>query len=258
MKNLNIFFIFLTALIVIIFLPLFNEKNIQRSKCLQGTQLKEITIKEYHLGKKYCEIKFDELKIQPKKYYIFTIYPLDEIFIDNVVISHFSYDEFPPKQLYCVKYNTYDENFNPTPKLNIGSQSQNGVNENVNDKEDFVKNDIINHVEKSILKNINIEKVITKVTMKNISLKLYENNDLYISIDATKAYIDFKSSDVIFIDAVINKNISREIIKTKHLILNNKSMFRIPGKYILISQSGLKYGRALGWNPLFLQVNRNQ
>ncbi|CAN2043856.1 DUF4403 family protein [Candidatus Magnetomoraceae bacterium gMMP-1] len=144
-------------------------------------------------------IKADELKLNPRKIFIFNIKSINELTLNNAEIDIYFYENTHSD----IKEFSFSDNVLPLQNY------------------------------KASLKSMGF---ITRGVINNLVLNIYRGDNIYFFIKAETAYINIKKSTIKLIRAII-KNISlNKLIKSKIIIWNNrKKIFKIPGDYIMLS-----------------------
>jgi hypothetical protein len=152
-------------------------------------------------------IKADELKINPRKFFIFNIRPFNEVTLENAEIAVYLYpDAGEQVGLFPLK-----EQFTKTARS------------------------------KDLPKGFGL---LTRGIIKNLILKLYRAEKEQLIVRAQKARIDFKKNVTKLSDASIQDITTDQVITSKTMYWSEKEKaFRIPGEYFVASPLGRTEGK---------------
>jgi len=156
------------------------------------------------------KIKSDELKVNPRKFFIFNIKPFNEVTLNNTTI-----------EVYL-----YEDTHSDTNLFSFGG--------------DLLS---VKQGNKASLKGMGL---ITRGVINDLVLKIYKASSLSILVKAKKAHIDFKKDETKLQKASIEGIFSNKIIKSTLIIWNEKEkIFKIPGEYIALSPMGWQRGKGI-------------
>lgn len=158
-----------------------------------------------------------ELKVNPRKFFIFNIKPFNELTLNNVTIEFYKNEE---------ESSDIDLKDLMDKLLPISSA-----------KSSFSKKDIFGATGTGL---------ITRAIINGLILKIYNNNNLSLIIRSAKAYLNLKKSEVIFRNAVVDDITSKEIINSRKIVFKSgENVLWVPGQYVLMSPTGSKKGNGL-------------
>jgi hypothetical protein len=161
-----------------------------------------------------------ELKVNPRKFFIFNIKPFNELTLNKVIIEFYK-NEGEPFGIDLVDL---------TDKFSSGSGG----------KSSSSKRHIFGATNTGL---------ITRGIINKLILKIYDKNKLSLMIKAPTAYLNFKKHEIIFHNAIVEDIDSKEIINSRKIVFKNgENVFRVPGQYVLLSPTGSKKGSGLKIN----------
>lgn len=168
-------------------------------------------------GNNVIRIKADDFEVSPRKFFIFNVKKLNEITLNNVTVEFNKYQKKPA-----------DINADNIRQIFL-SPADGGLSS----------------PEALIAGTINTG-LITRGVYNNIVLKIYSNHSVLLIISAERAYAEFKENKINFHNAVIEDMKTKEIVKSRLIILkNNADHFYIPEQYVKLSPSGVIRGKGL-------------
>ena len=191
----------------------------------EGTYLNPISIQglkfQSSVGKSIItRAAAKELKVKPRKFFVFNIRPFNEITLNKVTIAFYK-NEYGPseidlKELMHKLIAGKDDNSPFSGRHPFGAA-----------KTGLITRGIINH----------------------FILKIYDQNNLSLMIKSAKAYLNFKKGEVVFQDAMVEDFASKKIINSRKIVFRSgENVLRVPGQYVLLSQTGSKQGNGLKIN----------
>lgn len=158
-----------------------------------------------------------ELKVKPRKFFIFNIKPFNELTTDHVTMEFYKSEAGQSG----IDIGQTIDNFSPAgtkkPSSSKGFDS----------------------------KAFNAG-IITRGVINTLILKIYDAYGLSKIIKAPKAYLNFKKDEVIFRNATVEDIATKQIIKSGKMVLKNgENIIRVPGNYVLLSSAGSRGGKNL-------------
>jgi hypothetical protein len=168
-----------------------------------------------------------DLKINPRKFNIFNIRPLNELTLNKVTIEFYkSSDEPSGIDLGNLIYK-------------FSSRSNGKSSSSKENKSGAIKTRV------GAIKT----GLITRGVINKLVLKIYNKNNLSMIVQAPTAYVNFKRNEIIFQNATAYNIVSREIIKSRKIVLKwEENALNVPGQYVLLSPTGFRKGRDLKIN----------
>lgn len=158
-----------------------------------------------------------ELKVNPRKFFIFNIRPFNELTLNNVTMEFYKSEE---------KHSGLDIS-NRIHRFSSGS----------GERSLFPKNLEFGDIKTGI---------ITRGVVNTLILKIYAKSRLSKIVKSHRAYLDFKKNEVIFYNATVEDIATKQIIKSRKMVFKNgRNVIRVPGQYVLLSQTELKKGNDL-------------
>jgi len=172
--------------------------------------IKGLTATTFRDDKIINRIKTDELMINPRRFFIFSIKPFNELTFTNLRLEiHLNENE-----------EIFHENTNPF-SLEEYIPSFRGVG-----------ND---------LKGLGF---LTRGVINGLVLEIYKGNTLSLLIYSKKAYIDFKKKKTDLIMCSIMDKLSGKRVASRLITWDNREkIFKIPGDYIAQTPSGMAKGK---------------
>jgi len=161
-----------------------------------------------------------ELKVNPRKFFVFNIKPFNELTINNVTMEFYKSEE---GQSGIDIGKTFD---------NFSTQS----NEKSFSSKGFESGAL----------NAGL---ITRGVINTLILIIHDKYGLSKVVKAPKAYLNFKKDEVIFLDATVKDIATKQIIKSRKMVFKNGgNEIRVPGSYVLLSSAGSQRGKGLKIN----------
>lgn len=161
-----------------------------------------------------------ELKVKPRKFFIFNIKPFNELTLNNVTMEFYKSEEEPSGlDLGDLMH-----------KLLPGSSTKSSSSK----RHKF---------------GVTGTGLITRAVINKLILKIYNKNNLSLMIKSAKAYLNLKKGEVIFQNAIVEDIDSKEIINSCKIVFKSgENVLRVPGQYVLMSPTGSKKGNGLKIN----------
>lgn len=199
----------------LLFLEAIHSKNSSQIPELSTQDLtypvliKGLRYESHQNGTITSKLTADELKVTPRKFFIFNVRPFNELNLSNAVVELHMYTDSMEDNAHGIK----------------GSREANIL---------FGKGN------NTFMKQTG---VITRGLIDNVTFKIYQDGNLLFLAKANKAYIDFKKDEARLENATIHDILSKRLIRSELIVLKNKeSTFSVPGHYIILSHAGLKKG----------------
>jgi hypothetical protein len=161
-----------------------------------------------------------ELKVNPRKFFIFNIKPFNEMILNKVTIEFYK-NEGEPSGIdlgdLMDKFSSGSSEKSSSSKRHIFGATNTGL--------------------------------ITRSVINKLIFKIYDKNKLSLMIKAPTAYLNFKKGEIIFHNAIVEVIDSKKIIHSRKIVFKNgENVLRVPGRYALLSPSGSKKGNGLKIN----------
>jgi hypothetical protein len=161
-----------------------------------------------------------ELKVNPRKFFIFNIKPFNELTLNNVTVEFYK-NEGEPSGIdlgdLMHKFSSGSSEKSSSSKRHKFGATKTGL--------------------------------ITRSVINKLILKIYDKNNLSLMIKAATAYLNFKKGEIIFQNAIVEDIDSKKIINSRKIVFKNgENVLRVPGRYVLLSPSGSKKGKGLKIN----------
>jgi len=164
-------------------------------------------------------IKADEIKINPRKFLIFNIREVNELTITNANLEVYLQPETENPKPYLLTENNIPENI--YPKKNKARAKGFGM--------------------------------VTRGVVKNIVVKMFNDQKPLLVIKATSANIDFKKKEVKLKEAQVEHIPSGKHISASTILWDEqKECFKIPGKYFVNAPEGGGWGKNIQFNTNFI------
>ena len=161
-----------------------------------------------------------ELKVNPRKFFIFNIKPFNELTLNNVTMEFYKSDDEPSGIDLGDPIDKIAPHSKKTPSSSKGLDTSS------------IKTGII-----------------TRGIINRLILKIYNEKSLSKIIKTPRAYLNFKKDEVIFRNVTVEDVASKKVIKSRKMIFKNgEDVLRVPGKYILRSSTGSQKGKGLNIN----------
>ena len=168
-------------------------------------------------GNNVIRIKADDFEVSPRKFFIFNVKQLNEITLNNVTVEFNKYQNQPAD----VNVDNIRQIFLPLADGGLSSP------------------------EALIHGTVNTG-LITRGVFKNLVLEIYRKRSVALKIIAERACAEIKESKIKFHDAVLENMETKEIVRSKLIILKTTDdHFYIPGQYVKLSPSGVIRGKGL-------------
>jgi hypothetical protein len=216
-KKIIIFLVIIVALTfagVMLWFSLHNEliydsTNTEKKPTPYPLQIKGFVYSSFNDRGPVYRIKADELKINPRKFFVFNIRSLNEVTLENAEIAVYLYPEAEEKVgLFPLK-------------------------------EQFAKTARSRGVPKGF-------GVLTRGVIKNLVLKIYKAEKEQLIVRAQKARIDFKKNVTKLSDASIQDITADKIITSQNMYWSEEEKaFRIPGEYVVDTPLGRTGGKGV-------------
>jgi hypothetical protein len=217
-------FLFLTRLEI-------SDKSIEsipnKKEYLNPISVQGLTVTRFKGNQILTKVTAKELKINPRKFNIFNIKPFNELTLNKVTIEFYKSKDEPSG------IDLGDLIYKFSSRSNGKSSSSKG------NKFEAIKTGF------GAIK----PGLITRGVINKLVLKIYNKNNLSMIIKAPTAYVNFKRNKVIFQNATVEDIASREIIKSRKVVLKcEENALYVPGQYVLLSPTGFREGRDLKIN----------
>jgi hypothetical protein len=158
-----------------------------------------------------------ELKVNPRKFFVFNIKSLNELTLNQVIIEFYKKEGEPfgiDLGDIMDKFSSGGSGKSSPTKRHIFGATNTGL--------------------------------ITRSVINKLILKIYDKNKLSLIIKAPTAYLNFKKGEIIFHNAIVEDIGSKEIINSRKILFKSgENVFRVPGQYVLLSPTGSKKGSGL-------------
>jgi len=195
--------------------PAPNKEKYRYPIMLQGMRLQS-----FMDGRETVKAVAKELKVNPRKFFIFNIKPFNELTINNVTMEFYKSEE---GQSGIDIGKTVDKF---SPHSNEKSSSSKGFDSGA----------------------LNAG-LITRGVINALILNIHDKYGLSKVVKAPKAYLNFKKDEVIFLDATVKDIATKQIIRSRKMVFKNGgNEFWVPGSYVLLSSAGSRRGKGLKIN----------
>jgi hypothetical protein len=217
-------FLFLTRLEI-------SGKSIEsipnKEEYLHPISVQGLTIRLFKGNQIITKATAKDLKINPRKFNIFNIRPLNELTLNKVTIEFYkSSDE--PSGIDLGKL-IYKFSSRSSGKSSSSKENKSGA---IKARFGAIKTGLI-----------------TRGVINKLVLKIYNKNNLSMIVQAPTAYVNFKKNEIIFQNATADTIVSRKIIKSRKIVLKcEENVLNVPGQYVLLSPTGFRKGRDLKIN----------
>ncbi len=191
----------------------------QRREPLSGSSEQEtfayplrITGLSYSTYDDKCTIKMeaDEIKVHPRKHFVFNIRPFDEATLTNARL---------------------EVHLKEGGSLEIAPFS--------------IGRDLLSLNEKG-KPNTKGTGLITRGVVKGLAIEIYRGNELSLVVKAQEAIVDFKRKEARLAMANIENRLSQETITSSSVVWSDKEkVFKIPGAYQAVNSAGRVSGKGL-------------
>jgi len=198
--------------------------------------IKGLQLQTYEADELESTLRAGEVKVAPRNFLVFNIKALNELSFNDVTL------EFHKK-----KGGSSGINFKNLKYLPLSGSGDDPFASKNFRKGEAKTGSITRGVFNNIALNYRGETgLITRGVIHNIVLNLYNETGLRFTIKAGRAYINFRRNKAKFIDVTIEHMILKKVIKSRVVQLRGNDLrLKVPGKYVLISSSGVKKGRKL-------------
>ena len=234
LSRLKVIFLFL-ILILLEFHFLTNleisDKSIESSpnkeEYLNPISVQGLTVIRFKGNQILTKVTAKELKINPRKFNIFNIRSFNELTLNKVTIEFYKSGNEPSgidlgNLIY--RFSSRSNGKSSSSKENKSGAIKTGFRE--------IKTGLI-----------------TRGVLNKLVLKIYNKNNLSVIVKSPTAYVNFKRNKVIFHNATAEDIASKEIIKSRKIVLKCKeNALKVPGQYIVLSPTGFRKGRGLKIN----------
>ena len=208
-----------------------SDKSIEsipnKEEYLNPISVQGLTVMRFKGNQILTKVSAKELKINPRKFKIFNIRSFNELTLNKVTIEFYkSGDEPSGIDLGNLIYrlSSRSNRKSASSKENKSGAIKTGFRE--------IKTGLI-----------------TRGVLNKLVLKIYNKNNLSVIVKSPTAYLNFKRNKVIFHNATAEDIASREIIKSRKIVLKcEENILKVPGQYILLSPKGFRKGRDLKIN----------
>ena len=161
-----------------------------------------------------------ELKVNPRKFFIFNVKQFNELTLDGVTIDFYK-NEGEPSGIdlgdLMDNFSSGNGGKSSSSKRHISGATNTGL--------------------------------ITRSVINKFILKIYDKNELSLIIKAATACLNFKKNKIIFYNAIVEDIDSKEIINSRKIVFKREeNVLRVPGQYVLLSPTGSKKGSGLKIN----------
>ena len=234
LSRLKVIFLFL-ILILLEFHFLTNleisDKSIEsipnKEEYLNPISVQGLTVMRFKGNQILTKVTAKELKINPRKFNIFNIRSFNELTLNKVTIEFYkSGDE--PSGIDLGKL-IYKFSSRSSGKSSSSKENKSGA---IKARFGAIKTGLI-----------------TRGVLNKLVLKIYNKNNLSVIVKSPTAYVNFKRNKVIFHNATAEDIASKEIIKSRKIVLKcEENVLKVPGHYILLSPKGFRKGRDLKIN----------
>jgi hypothetical protein len=169
----------------------------------------------YEDNRLVAQIKADEIKINPRKFYIFNISTLNELTVINADFEVYLYPDIKKNGIF-----PFTNNILP-----------------VTEKQ---------HMPKEF-------GLITRGIIKGLSLKAHRSNKPFLIVKAANGYIDFKNKRIILEKASVEEISSGKRIISDSIVWDQKGkVFKIRDEYLAVTPKGKASGRGVQFNLDFV------
>jgi hypothetical protein len=234
LSRLKVIFLFL-ILILLEFHFLTNleisDKSIEsipnKEEYLNPISVQGLTVMRFKGNQILTKVTAKELKINPRKFNIFNIRSFNELTLNKVTIEFYKSGDEPSgidlgNLIY--RFSSRSNGKSSSSKENKSGAIKTGFRE--------IKTGLI-----------------TRGVLNKLVLKIYNKNNLSVIVKSPTAYVNFKRNKVIFHNATAEDIASKEIIKSRKIVLKcEENVLKVPGHYILLSPKGFRKGRDLKIN----------
>lgn len=169
------------------------------------------TASTYKGNRLITKIEADEFKVNPRRFFVFNIKPLNEATLTNVRLEIHIYMGMSSKA------DLFSFGEGVLPLMNGGKKfAVNGMG------------------------------LITRGVIKGLILKIYRADSLSIVVKASRGYIDFKKKETKMQGVSLEDVVSGRLIKSSSVIWDDtEKAFKVPGEYIAMTPEGRARGRGI-------------
>lgn len=161
-------------------------------------------------GRLLMQIKADEIKVNPRRFFVFNIKSINEITITNIKAAFYFYEDKPKSDA-------------DKPQLEVDL---------LNLYEGVMHQKKGNAVPKELGR-------ITRGVIKGFTLEIYKKGKIFVIVKANEGEIDFRKKIVEMKDVHLEEIMSKKVIKSNFAVWDNKEkVFKIPGEYIATTPKG--------------------
>jgi len=203
------------------------ESSPNKEEYLNPISVQGLTVMRFKGNQILTKVTAKELKINPRKFNIFNIRSFNELTLNKVTIEFYKSGDEPSgidlgDLIY--RFSSRSNGMSSFSKENKPGAIKTGFR--------AIKTGLI-----------------TRGVLNKLVLKIYNKNNLSVIVKSPTAYVNFKKNKVIFHNATAEYIASREIIKSRKIVLKcEKNVLKVPGQYILLSPTGFRKGRDLKIN----------
>ena len=203
------------------------ESSPNKEEYLNPISVQGLTVMRFKGNQILTKVTAKELKINPRKFNIFNIRSFNELTLNKVTIEFYKSGDEPSgidlgDLIY--RFSSRSNGMSSFSKENKPGAIKTGFR--------AIKTGLI-----------------TRGVLNKLVLKIYNKNNLSVIVKSPTAYLNFKRNKVIFHNATAEDTASREIIKSRKIVLKcEKNVLKVPGQYILLSPTGFRKGRDLKIN----------
>ncbi len=168
-------------------------------------------------GRLLMQIKADEIKVKPRRFFVFNIKSINEVTITNVKAAFYFYED-----------KTKSDVNKPQTDVDLLNLYEGVIHQKKGDA-----------VPKEFGR-------ITRGVIKGFTLEIYRKEKLSVIVKANEGEIDFRKKMVEMKDVHLEEVLSKKIIKSNFAVWDNKEkFFKIPGEYIAATPKGSAKARGL-------------
>jgi hypothetical protein len=194
--------------------------TLNKKKNLNATSIQGMKFQSSTDGRIITRGVAKELKVNPRKFFIFNIKQFNELTLDGVTIEFY-------------------KNEGESSGVDLGDLIDR-FSSGSSGKSSSSKTPIFGATNTGL---------ITRGVINKLILKIYDKNKLSLMIKAPAAYLNFKKNKIIFLNALVEDIDSKEIINSRKIVFKRgENVLRVPGQYVLLSPTGSKKGSGLKIN----------
>ncbi|OGW50638.1 MAG: hypothetical protein A2Z50_03325 [Nitrospirae bacterium RBG_19FT_COMBO_42_15] len=161
-------------------------------------------------GRLLMQIKADEIKVNPRRFFVFNIKSINEVTITNVKAAFYFYED----------------------------KTQTDVNKPQTDVDLLKLYEGVIHQKKGDAVPKEFGRI-TRGVINGFTLEIYRREKLSVIVKANEGEIDFRKKIVEMKDVHLEEVLSKKIIKSNFAVWDNKEkFFKIPGEYIAATPKG--------------------